>query len=249
MVREWDAVSYDTLPLPHVQWGARAIRRLTLTGRERVLDAGCGTGRVTEQLLERLPDGRVVALDGSRSMLDQLQVRLASSLDRVELVHADLRRPLPLTEPVDAILSTATFHWLPDHAALFRHLAAVLHPGGQLVAEWGGRGNVARINRVLEELGFDQAPIWNFAGPDETAQHLAAAGFTDVHTWLQPDPAYLPPGEPFEAYLATVVLGAHLDPLPAAERPALVREVARHLGAPEVDYVRLNITARQAENP
>src|SRR5947209_3474331 len=226
MPREWDAATYDRIPMPHLHWGAGAIARLELKGNERVLDAGCGTGRVTQQLLERLPEGRVVAVDGSRAMLDQLQERLAPSMARVQIVFADLTEPLPLEEPVDAILSTATFHWLPDHAALFQHLAAVLKPGGRLVAECGGKGNIDRVVEALRELGLDKPGIWNFAGPQETEARLRSAGFVDVNAWLTRDPAVFPSGAPFETYLETVVLGAHLAHVPDDERRALIRRIA-----------------------
>lgn len=249
MPREWDAATYDRLPLPHLRWGANAIARLELTGDERVLDAGCGTGRVTEGLLERLPRGCVVALDGSQAMLDQLRVRLAPVMDRVELVYADLTQPLPLREPVDAILSIATLHWLPDHATVFKNLAAVLRPGGQFVAECGGTGNAATVRDALHALGLERVGIWNFPGPQETQTLLEAAGFVDVRTWLTPDPASLAPGEELETYLSTVVLGAHLDTIPAEERQDVVRAVAERLPRPEVDYVRLNMVARKVQLP
>ncbi|MGH7867873.1 MAG: class I SAM-dependent methyltransferase, partial [Candidatus Dormibacteraceae bacterium] len=72
---EWDARSYDALPLPHKQWGARAIERLRLTGSEIVFDLGCGTGRDTELLLDALPNGRVIAVDGSEQMLTELRAK------------------------------------------------------------------------------------------------------------------------------------------------------------------------------
>ena len=141
--RDWDAGTYDRVADPMTRWGTAVLDRLPLRGDERVLDAGCGSGRVTEELVERLgPDGRVVALDGSPAMVEAARTRLARFGDRVEYVVADLGQPLPLGEPVDAILSTATFHWVPDHDAMFRHLAAVLRPGGWLVAQCGGVGNV-----------------------------------------------------------------------------------------------------------
>src|SRR5512144_2104322 len=120
--------------------GEAVLERLTLRGDERVLDAGCGSGRVTERLAERLPAGHVVALDGSASMVRQARVRLARFGERVSYVVADLGRPLPIASRVDAILSTATFHWVPDHDALFRNLAAIVRPGGRLVAQCGGAG-------------------------------------------------------------------------------------------------------------
>ncbi|RPF35124.1 trans-aconitate 2-methyltransferase [Streptomyces sp. TLI_185] len=249
MPREWDAKTYDSLPLPHQQWGKRTLGRLSLKGGETVLDAGCGTGRDTAALLDLVPDGRVIGIDGSSRMLEQLRVKLADRLDRVEVVNADLTKPLPITGQVDAITSVATFHWITDHAALFDNLAQYLRPGGQFVAECGGRGNVALINAAVEEvLGAtdEKQKVWYFAGVEETTERLRNAGFTDIEVSLLPDPARLEPGEQLWSYLATVVLGSHLDRLPEADHEDFVRSVAARLPEPVVDYVRLNITARRA---
>ena len=142
---DWNASSYDRVADPQTRWGAEVLGRLPLEGDETVLDAGCGTGRVTELLLGRLPRGRVVALDFSAAMLVEARKRLAPFGDRVAYVEADLARPLPLDATVDAVLSTATFHWVMDHDAMFENLAAVLRPGGWLVAQCGGFGNVATL--------------------------------------------------------------------------------------------------------
>ncbi len=153
MSRDWDARTYDRVADPMARWGSMVLDRLPLRGDERVLDAGCGSGRVTEQLADRLPHGRVVALDGSASMVEAARGRLARFGDRIEYVVADLGAPLPIAGDVDAVLSTATFHWVPDHDALFANLAAVTAPGGWLVAQCGGVGNIASIQRVLAGIG------------------------------------------------------------------------------------------------
>ncbi|HEY2887749.1 MAG TPA: methyltransferase domain-containing protein [Candidatus Limnocylindrales bacterium] len=244
--RDWDAATYDRVADPMTRWGATVLDRLPLAGNETVLDAGCGSGRVTERLARALPDGRVIALDGSAAMLDEARTRLAPFAPRIECVLADLRRPLPIAEPVDAILSTATFHWLPDHPALFRNLAAVLRPGGRLVAQCGGAGNIASVVAILATLGDGWIGPWTFATPAETAERLAAAGFTEIDAWLQDEPTPLVPGLPTEEFLRTVILGDHLARLPEAEREPFVRAVAARLPRPEIDYVRLNINARRA---
>src|SRR5512134_297121 len=151
MPRDWDAATYDRLPIPMTRWGETVVSWLDLAGAERVMDAGCGTGQVTATLLDRLPSGRVIAIDGSPSMIELARARLGD--DRVEYLVADLQQPLPIDEPVDAILSTATFHWIPDHEALFANLAAALAPGGQLAAQCGGAGNIASIQAALRDLG------------------------------------------------------------------------------------------------
>ncbi|HEV3496600.1 MAG TPA: class I SAM-dependent methyltransferase, partial [Actinomycetes bacterium] len=146
---DWDGATYDRIADPMARWGSAVLDRLPLAGGETVLDAGCGSGRVTEELLERLPGGRVIAADAAPSMLVEARRRLARFGDRVTFVECDLGQPLRIEGPVDAVLSTATFHWVPDHDALFRNLAAVLRPAGILVAQCGGVGNIASVQRIL----------------------------------------------------------------------------------------------------
>ena len=247
--RDWDARTYDRVADPMTRWGTAVLDRLPLDGTERVLDAGCGSGRVTEQLLERLAGlgdhGRIVALDGSPSMIDAARERLARFGDRVEYVVADLGQPLPIEEPVDSILSTATFHWVPDHDALFRNLAGVLRPGGRLVAQCGGIGNIDRVKRALAATGDGWLGPAHYETPLATTRRLDAAGFVDIECWLTDEPTWFEPGEPFETYLRTVILGAHLERLPSEERDAFVDEVVARLPGTTIDYVRLNILARR----
>lgn len=243
MSPEWDAVRYDAQPLPHLRWGRRTIDRLDLAGDATVLDAGCGTGRDAEVLLSRLSTGRVIAVDGSQAMLDRLRERLAGDLDRVDVVLADLGRPLPVAAPVDAVLSVAAFHWVLDHAALFANLAAVLRPGGRMATDCGGAGNIAQVSAAVDAVLGAQPSPWNFAGVDETRRRLEVAGFTELDVRLTPDPARFRDRAELVEYLHTVVLGGQLDRLPAAEHRDFVDAVADRLPEPVVDYVRLEITA------
>jgi trans-aconitate 2-methyltransferase len=249
---DWDAATYDRIADPMTRWGSAVLDRLPLRGDERVLDVGCGSGRVTEQLLARLPRGRVVALDGSPAMIDEARRRLRGEGDRVTFVVADLLAPLPVEPPVDAILSTATFHWITDHDLLFRNLAGVVGPGGMLVAQCGGAGNIATVLAATEAVAptFGLDPGWRgpwlFATPEATAERLRAAGFVEIDTWLNPEPTPLEPGEQLETFLATVILREHLARLAEAGRASFVAAVAGRLPRPEIDYIRLNIVARRA---
>src|SRR5438034_1727948 len=180
MPRDWDADAYDRLPIPMTRWGSEVVGWLELSGDERVLDAGCGTGQVTRELLRRLPNGTVVALDGSTSMIEQPRRRLDD--DRVEFVVHDLLDPLPI-RPVDAILSTATFHWVMDHERLFANLASVLRRGGQLAAQRGGAGNTERLANVLRDLGYDLEGDKLFAGTDETRSRLVRGWIERMAFW------------------------------------------------------------------
>jgi len=247
MTNDWNAASYDKVADPQVRWGMEVLERLPLHGDERVLDAGCGTGRVTELLIDRLPNGSVVALDQSASMLDEARRRLARFGDRVTFVQADLEKPLPIDPKVDAVLSTATFHWVQDHDALFANLAAVLRPGGRLVAQCGGFGNIARFIDVASSV--DPAFVrntHNFQTAEATAERLEHEGFVEVRTWLSDAPTPFASTEELEAFISTVCLRVHLAQLPEERRAPFVREVAARMPEPVLDYVRLNITARRA---
>lgn len=248
--RDWDARTYDRIADPMARWGTAVLGRLPIEGDETVLDAGCGSGRVTEQLADRLPDGRVIALDGSPAMVDAARERLARFGDRVEYVVADLGAPLPIPDgSLDAVLSTATFHWVPDHDALFRHLAAATRPGGWLVAQCGGAGNIASIQRVLATIGDGWQGAVHFETVLDTARRLDAAGYVDIECWLSDEPTRFEAGEPFETFLRTVVLGAHLERMPSEDHDAFVRAVAAGVGEPVIDYVRLNVVARRSSRP
>ena len=238
--REWDASSYDRVSDPQIAMARDVIDRLDLQGSERVLDAGCGTGRVTALVAERVPDGHVIAVDGSEAMVEQTRAR------GIEAFTSDLVE-LRLDEPVDAILSTATFHWIENHDALFARLFAALKPGGRLAAQCGGAGNIANVQRAIDAVDEPAfrgwAGPWNYASPQETAERLRTVGFTDVWTWLQPWP--VEPADPHE-YFTTVILGSHLERLPDDERSPFVDAVLRHMDDPvRANYVRLNILARR----
>jgi trans-aconitate 2-methyltransferase len=222
------------------------IERLELVGDETVLDAGCGSGRVTELLVRRLPRGRVVALDGSTAMLATARRRLAPFGERIAFVHADLLGPLPLAEPVDAVLSTATFHWVPDHDTLFANLAAVLRLGGPLVAQCGGAGNLDTVVRALEELGAAPFTGKVFATPERTEERLRAAGFALAECWLHAEPTPFETIEALETFLLTVVLGDHIGSMTDGGAGVFAHAVAARLPRLELDYVRLNIDARMA---
>jgi trans-aconitate 2-methyltransferase len=243
---EWDAATYDRISDPQARWGAAVLDRLPLEGDERVLDAGCGSGRVTGLILDRVPRGSVVALDSSETMLEQARTNLGHD-PRVEFVRADLGvRPLPVEGTVDAVFSNATFHWVADHDALFPNLAAVMRPGASLATQSGGKGNIANVIRALEETGDEWGESRSFAGVDETRRRLEESGFVEVRVWLHDEPTRFEPGAPFETFLATVVLRMHAAKRPPEDRAAFVRDVASRLPEPVIDYVRLNIDARRA---
>ncbi|HLI57342.1 MAG TPA: methyltransferase domain-containing protein [Actinomycetota bacterium] len=250
MPHDWDAATYDRIADPQARWGAPVVGWLDLDGDETVLDAGCGTGRVTEAVLERLRGGRLIGLDGSAAMLAAARRRLGHRTGpsgRLWLLAADLAAPLPLApESLDAIISTATFHWIADHQTLFRRLAAVLKPGGQLAAQCGGAGNIASVRAALHRVtGAAVHPDrWDFSTPEQARERLERAGFVEVETWLTEEPTHYTDRAELESFLKTVVLWPFLEGRPEAEHDAFVTRVAGELPGMTLDYVRLNLRAR-----
>jgi len=246
--RDWDASTYDRISDPQVAMAGPVLDRLSLTGGETVLDAGCGSGRVTQLLLDRLPRGHVIAVDAAPSMVEEARAALG---DRATVFQSDLQQ-LTVPEPVDAAFSNAVFHWVPDHQLLFDRLFAGLKPGGQLVAQCGGAGNIDRLRKLAAEVAAEEpyatalaawSDPWNYASPEDTRGRLETVGFTDISTWLEPWPVN--PPEPRE-YLRTVCLGHHLEALPEHLRDPFLDEVTNRYGQPPtLEYVRLNITARR----
>jgi SAM-dependent methyltransferase len=257
--REWNAGEYHRLSAPQFQWGQRVLSELQLRGDECVLDAGCGSGKLTRLLLQNLPQGRVVGLDLSRNMVrlahDHLKAEFAG---RVRFVAADLLA-LPFRESFDGIFSTASFHWVLDHDALVRNLFASLKDGGWLHAQCGGGPNLARLRERVRSLsqaadfarwlGHFPEP-WFYSDADGAATRLRAAGFRDVQTALEAAAFAVPSSEEFQNYLRTFILHRHLELLPAEGlRDTFVRQIAdvsAHDDPPwTLDYWRLNLRARK----
>jgi trans-aconitate 2-methyltransferase len=247
---EWDASSYDRVADPQEGWGREVLARFDFEGDETVLDAGCGSGRVTALLLERLPRGRVVGVDGSKAMVQQARAALGGD-ERVELRVADLLE-LELDEKVDAVFSNATFHWILDHERLFSRLFAVLRPGGLVEAQCGAEGNVAEWRREIEAVQGDERfsaylrgmpAAWNFASVGDTEDRLARAGFEVGRVWLEEK--VVEPREP-RAFARASGLAKHLARLPEELHEQFVDAVLGSLPRPlTLRYVRLNISARR----
>jgi trans-aconitate 2-methyltransferase len=238
----WDARTYDESSEPQQAWAADVLARLSgIAPDATVLDVGCGTGRVTEMLLARVPRGRVLAMDASADMVALARERLG---DRAGVWCADALE-LGVDAPVDAIVSTAALHWVPDHDRLWKRLAQALRPGGVLEIQCGGEGNIAGVREVIERVAGEIAPElvgwspWMFASPQDTERRLRRAGFTETRCWLEERPTR---PRDVNAFVRTSILAAHLERLPAERREPFAAAVVAGVRLP-LDYVRLNASA------
>jgi len=251
----WNAPAYHRVSAPQTAWGREVLDRLQLVGTETVLDAGCGPGKLTRLLAERLPQGRVVALDASPEMLAVAKGELAAFGNRVDFVQAALPH-LPLPTKVDAIFSTATLHWVFEQLETFRAFLRVIRPGGQLEFQCGGMDNLHLLHVRATELAFTPEyadafvgwkESWWYPSAEETAERLRTAGWTRVRTWAEHRPTPFEDAASFSDFIASVNLRpflAQLDPERARRFTATLLEAAGRDSPPYVlDYHRLNGSA------
>jgi trans-aconitate 2-methyltransferase len=253
----WNAELYERIGTPMRRWARQVIEDLQLRGDETVLDAGCGSGGVTFDLLQRLPRGRVYALDGSAGMIAKLSRSLEErGIANVIPVHADLTC-FGLPEPVDAVFSNAVFHWIADDDGLFGSLFRATKPGGRLRAQCGGAGNIARLmeatHAVQQREPFarhvgDAAEFRKYRSPEEVIGAMRRAGWSDVRATLFESPASFASHEEAALYLRTIILQRHVESLPPALQDpflhAVIDKVVGSFGPPfAADYVRLDIWA------
>jgi trans-aconitate 2-methyltransferase len=258
MAREWNASAYDRISGPQVSWGKKVLARVSLRGDETILDAGCGTGRLTNDLLEGVPQGRVIGIDLSQNMLRTAQQNLQPVFGRlVSFVACDLLH-LPFDRVFDGIFSTAAFHWVLDHDRLFQQLFRALKPGGWLIAQCGGGPNLARLRQRADRVmgaspfaeyfqGFKEP--WLFSDAKAAAKRLQNAGFINIETGVEPAPTQLESASQYAEFLENVIFHGHIERLP--ERPlqkqfiAELTVIASSDDAPfSLDYWRLNLSGK-----
>lgn len=255
--REWNSAAYHRLSSPQVSWGKKVLARLRLRGDETVLDAGCGSGRLTADLLEALPRGHVVGVDLSQNMLRSAREHLAQFGARASLLACDLLH-LPFEHAFDGIVSTAAFHWVLDHDRLFSNLRRALVPGGWLEAQCGGGPNLVALRNRANALaatekfarffaGFREPWLYQDAvGASEALQH---AGFVGVETSVEPAPTLLDNAEQYNEFVHNVILRRHLENIPTeADRVEFMARLTQMAAADDppfsLDYWRLNLRGR-----
>ncbi|MCH8815502.1 MAG: methyltransferase domain-containing protein [Chloroflexi bacterium] len=253
----WNAELYDRLNKPHRVWAQAILDELALNGDETVLDAGCGSGSVTFMLLDRLPNGKLYAVDGSPEMIEQITASIAErELTNIEPIQADLTN-FTLREPVDVIFSNAVFHWIHDDDGLFGSLLRAAKPGGRLRAQCGGGDNIAKLMLAVDSVsardpfaehltGIDEAR--NYRTPESAVAAMERVGWADARADTYDVQVELPDLDEADAYLRTIILRGHIRHLPESHHDAytsaVLDEYIERNGPPfTVDYVRLNLWA------
>jgi trans-aconitate methyltransferase len=257
--KEWNAASYHPVSAPQTEWGRRVLSRLTVRGDERVIDAGCGTGRLTGELMRMVPNGRLIAIDRSWNMLLTARANLRPEFGtRIAFVRVELPW-MPFASWADLVFSTATFHWVRDHAALFAETFSALKPGGRVFAQCGGGPNLAGAHRLAEAVMHtapfakyfhDWSSVWEFSDAETAAARMRHVGFVDVVTSLEPAPTTLADEASYREFVTTVIYNPHLALLPEGPlRAAFIDTITARAAAQDppftLDYWRLNLEGRR----
>ena len=148
----WDAEEYARNSAAQQGWARELIEKLALSGRESVLDLGCGDGKVTAEIARLLTAGRALGVDSSPDMISLARRSFPASR------HPNLRfqpgdaRTLEFDGEFDVVFSNATLHWVLDHGPVLKGAARSLRPGGRLLFQMGGRGNGAEVFDVARQM-------------------------------------------------------------------------------------------------
>jgi len=186
MMHKWDALDYSKSSEAQLKLGRELITKLGLTGSERVLDIGCGDGKVTAEIAACLPQGSVTGIDSSQEMIGLArQTFTHNKMPNLRFIHMDARE-LNFHEEFDIVFSNAVLHWVNNHRSVLNGIYLALKTPGRLLLQMGGRGNVADMTGIV--LGIIAQPEWSpyfkdfifpysFFGTEEYSLWLPEAGF------------------------------------------------------------------------
>lgn len=157
---------------------------------ERIVDVGCGSGDLTNEIRSASGALVVIGIDVDAKMIAQAQ----EQYPECEFIVEDARN-FVLEEPVDAVVSKATLHWIPDATRVVTAISRALKPGGRFVAEFGGKGNLEPICSYLDRtVGCCKNP-WYFPTISEYTTLLENHGFEVTFASLSDRPTPLPGGK------------------------------------------------------
>ena len=230
---QWNAADYARASSEQQQWARELIAKLRLQGHERVLDIGCGDGKVTAEIAASLPQGAVVGVDNSPAMIALAQASYPRSQWASLAFQLADAAALPFAAEFDVVFSNATLHWVLDHVPVLRGIRRSLRPGGTVLLQMGGRGNAQGVIAAVEQVAG--APAWRsyfegmrfpygFYGPEEYRPWLAEAGLTARRVEIIPKDMRHAGRAGFEGWFRTTWL-PYTQRVPEALRPAYEEQV------------------------
>ncbi len=262
-MHRWNPADYERSSSAQFAWAMALLAGLDLTGQERVLDLGCGDGRITAHLASLVPKGWVVGIDLSPEMVRYAKEKYPPEEHRNLSFSVGDASCLSFLEEFDLVVSFACLHWVKDHLAVLRGVRRSLRPGGRLLFQCGGRGNAARILQLTGDLirserwaGYFQDFVfpYHFYGPEEYGRWLAKAGLRARRVELVPKDMVHQGQASLEGIIRNTWL-PYTERLPEDLRPEFISELARRYierfppdgsGAVHVQMMRLEVVAERS---
>ena len=261
----WDATTYDCISDIQESWGHKIIERRRWKENEIVLDAGCGSGRITKIISTQVPQGKVFAVDSDSSMMTIAKENLAK-FSNIQFIKADVSE-IELDEKVDVVFSNAALHWILNHKKMFELFWQILKPDGQLLIQCGGYGEFAKtlpiFNKVRKSNQFynyfcnDKGEniwkqTWYFAKKEDTEKMLKEIGFKNIQVFLENRESKFNNKEEYFLFIKTIVLLPYLKYLPNETlkdkfAKSVIQEIETNSKELQwkLDFVRLNINAKK----
>lgn len=241
---KWNPEAYERSSSAQEKWAGEILSRLDLRGDERILDIGCGDGRITARIASKVPKGSVTGLDCSLEMLSFAQGRFPQSLyPHLEFRYGDAS-DLDYDNEFDLITSFACLHWILDHQPVLEGIRRSLRPGGRAFLQFGGRSNAAGILKaVTETISGDKWARYfrefifpyGFFGPEEYRAWIDAAGLEALRVDLIPKDMVQNGRDGLASWMGTTWL-PYLERVPEDLRQDFVNEaVDRYVQAHPLD--------------
>lgn len=260
---EWDAHAYERHSEGQLKWAIELMSKIHWAGSEAVIDLGCGDGKVSAHLAERVPRGRVLGIDSASAMIDLARQKFPSERHpNLQFACMDFR-DLGFDEEFDLAFSNAALHWVKEQRSVLLRVAQALRPEGRILFQMGGTGNAHQVLAIIEKLiaqkrwrpWFENFEFpYGFYNPRDYDGWAAEAGLTILRNELIPKDMVHHGINGLAGWIRTTWL-PYLDRLPLGEREiftqTLCGEYFRHhppddAGRVHVSMVRLEVEAVRA---
>lgn len=260
--QRWDPEVYAKSSTAQQKWAQELLSRISIRGNEKILDIGCGDGKITAEIALLVPDGSVLGIDNSAEMIGFAQSKFPhASWPNLTFQYGDAS-DLHFVDEFDLVLSFACLHWVRDHGPVLEGIKRSLKRGGRTLMQFGGKGNAAEIIEVVDEIISEEK--WScffegfkfpygFFGPEEYLTWLDRAGLSAFRVELVQKDMAQSGREGLASWFKTTWL-PYIEKVPRDFREDLIYEVVDRYalvhppdgdGIVHVGIVRLEVEAKK----
>ncbi|MEG8948003.1 methyltransferase domain-containing protein [Rosettibacter firmus] len=231
----WNPEEYHISSSEQFKWAKELIAKLSIKGNEKILDVGCGDGKVTAEISKLLPEGFIVGVDNSLSMIKFAKENFPEEkFPNLIFICADARN-LSFEYEFDIIFSNATLHWIKDHLPVLQGFKNILKNSGRILLQMGGKGNAQDLINVLDEIIKEEkwkSYFENFTFPygffdiNDYEKFLNKAGLLPKRIELLPKDMIHKGEEKFKLWIKTTWL-PYTQQIPESKREMFIDEVVK----------------------